>query len=594
MSIEKIRNFSIIAHIDHGKSTLADRLLEFTGTIEKRQMREQVLDTMDLERERGITIKAQAIRMEYNGYILNLIDTPGHVDFSYEVSRSLAACEGALLLIDASQGIEAQTLANAYLAIHNNLTIIPVINKIDLPNSEPEKVLIEIKNVFGIEKEDVIMASAKEGIGMAEILDAIIKKVPPPTGSDDAPLQALIFDSRYDVYRGVVANIRVVNGILKAGTKIKMMGAQTEHETLEVGILRLGLIAREQLSAGEVGYIISGVRNVRECRVGDTITSLKNPAAAPLPGYQPIKPMVFCGFYPVNSSDFEHLKDALEKLQLNDAALTYEIETSVALGFGFRCGFLGLLHLEIIQERLEREYDLDLVATAPNVIYKIKKTNGQEILIDNPASFPDPAGIESIEEPYMKLTAFSPSEYVGRIMELTIDKRGEFKGMEYLDPTRVMLTFEIPLSEVISEFHDMLKSCSRGYASMDYELIGYKPSDLVKMDILLNQEPVDALSVIIHREKAQYKGKLLVEKLKEVIPRHQFEIPIQASIGSKVIARETKPALRKNVLAKCYGGDITRKRKLLEKQKAGKKRMKRIGSVDVPQEAFMAVLRLST
>jgi len=594
VSIEKIRNFSIIAHIDHGKSTLADRLLEFTGTIEKRQMREQVLDTMDLERERGITIKAQAIRMEYNGYILNLIDTPGHVDFSYEVSRSLAACEGALLLIDASQGIEAQTLANAYLAIHNNLTIIPVINKIDLPNSEPEKVLIEIKNVFGIEKEDVIMASAKEGIGMAEILDAIIKKVPPPTGSDDAPLQALIFDSRYDVYRGVVANIRVVNGILKAGTKIKMMGAQTEHETLEVGILRLGLIAREQLSAGEVGYIISGVRNVRECRVGDTITSLKNPAAAPLPGYQPIKPMVFCGFYPVNSSDFEHLKDALEKLQLNDAALTYEIETSVALGFGFRCGFLGLLHLEIIQERLEREYDLDLVATAPNVIYKIKKTNGQEILIDNPASFPDPAGIESIEEPYMKLTAFSPSEYVGRIMELTIDKRGEFKGMEYLDPTRVMLTFEIPLSEVISEFHDMLKSCSRGYASMDYELIGYKPSDLVKMDILLNQEPVDALSVIIHREKAQYKGKLLVEKLKEVIPRHQFEIPIQASIGSKVIARETKPALRKNVLAKCYGGDITRKRKLLEKQKAGKKRMKRIGSVDVPQEAFMAVLRLST
>jgi len=593
VDINIIRNFSIIAHIDHGKSTLADRLLEYTGTIEKRQMREQVLDTMDLERERGITIKAQAIRMEYQGHILNLIDTPGHVDFSYEVSRSLAACEGALLLIDASQGIEAQTLANAYLATQSNLTIIPVINKIDLPNSDPEKVLIELKNVFGINKEDVILASAKEGIGISEILNAVLNKIPAPKGSSAAPLQALIFDSHYDIYRGVIAYTRVVNGTIKAGTMIKMMGTQTEYETLEVGTLILGLHPKDQLSAGEVGYLISGVKNVRECRVGDTVTNAKNPAETPLPGYRPIKPMVFCGFYPVNAGDFEHLKDALEKLQLNDAALFYEPETSIALGFGFRCGFLGLLHLEIVQERLEREYNIDLVATAPTVIYKIKKKDGVEILIDNPASFPNPSEIEVIEEPYLKLTLFTPSEYLGGIMELAIDKRGEFKGMEYMDPTRVMMIFEIPLAEVISEFHDLLKSCSRGYASMDYELIGYKPSDLVKMDILLNQEPVDALSVLVHREKAYYRGKLLAEKLKEVIPRHQFEIPIQASIGSKIVARETKPALRKNVLQKCYGGDITRKRKLLEKQKAGKKRMKRIGSVDVPQEAFMAVLRLS-
>jgi len=589
----KIRNFSIIAHIDHGKSTLADRLLEYTGTIEKRQMREQVLDTMDLERERGITIKAQAIRMEYRGYVLNLIDTPGHVDFSYEVSRSLAACEGALLLVDASQGIEAQTLANAYLAVQSNLTIIPVINKIDLPNSDPEKVLTELKNVFGINKEEVILASAKEGIGIVEILNAVINKIPAPKGSSDAPLQALIFDSHYDIYRGVIAYIRIMNGTIKAGMKIKMMGLQTEYEALEVGALKLGLHPKEQLGAGEVGYLISGVKNVRESRVGDTVTNAKNPAEMPLPGYKPIKPMVFCGFYPVNTGDFEHLKDALEKLQLNDAALFYEPETSTALGFGFRCGFLGLLHLEIIQERLEREYNIDLVATAPNVIYKIKKKDGKEIIIDNPASFPNPSEIEVIEEPFMKLTVFTPSEYVGNIMELAIDKRGEFKGMEYMDPTRVMMTFEIPLSEVISEFHDLLKSSSRGYASMDYELIGHKPSDLVKMDILLNQEPVDALSVLVHREKAYYRGKLLAEKLKEAIPRHQFEIPIQASIGNKIIARETKPALRKNVLQKCYGGDITRKRKLLEKQKAGKKRMKRIGSVDVPQEAFMAVLKLS-
>jgi len=594
VDIGKIRNFSIIAHIDHGKSTLADRLLEFTGTIEKRQMREQVLDTMDLERERGITIKAQAIRMEYQGYELNLIDTPGHVDFSYEVSRSLAACEGALLLIDASQGIEAQTLANAYLAINHNLVIIPVINKIDLPNAEPDKVLVELKNVFGIEKDEVILASAKEGVGVAEILDAVIKRVPPPKGSSDAPLQALIFDSHYDIYRGVIAYIRVVNGIMKPGTQIQMMGTGAIYEAIEIGTLKLGLQPKDELAAGEVGYLISGVKNVRESRVGDTITYSKNPAKEALPGYQPIKPMVFCGFYPVNPGDFEHMKDALLKLQLNDAALTYEPETSAALGFGFRCGFLGLLHLEIIQERLEREYGLDLVATAPSVIYRITKTDKTEILIDNPSSFPNPAEIAMIEEPFLKLTVFTPAEYVGKIMELSIDKRGEFKGMEYLDPTRVMLTFDIPLSEVISEFHDQLKSCSRGYASMDYEFIGYKPSDLVKMDILLNQEPVDALALIVHREKAYYKGKLLAEKLKDVLPRHQFEVPIQASIGNKVIARETKPAMRKNVLAKCYGGDITRKRKLLEKQKEGKKRMKRIGSVDVPQEAFMAVLKLGT
>ncbi len=592
MSIDKIRNFSIIAHIDHGKSTLADRLLEFTGTVEKRLMKEQILDTMDLERERGITIKAQAIRIEYEGYVLNLIDTPGHVDFSYEVSRSLAACEGALLVVDASQGIEAQTLANAYLALHNNLTIIPVINKIDLPNAEVDKALEELKNVFGFKKEEVILASAKEGIGIKEIIDAVIQRVPHPKGEESAPLQALIFDSHYDIYRGVVAYIRIVNGILRTGSHIKMMGTDLDYEVLEIGALKLGLVKKEELRAGEVGYLISGVKNVRESRVGDTITDAKNSARSPLPGYQPIKPMVYCGFYPINPGDFEHLKDSLEKLQLNDAALFYEPETSAALGFGFRCGFLGLLHLEIIQERLEREYNIDLIATAPNVIYKINFRNKPSIFIDNPAHFPNPSDIESIEEPYCKLTIFTPSQFVGALMETTNEKRGQFKSMEYLDPTRVMLSYEIPLSELISEYHDQMKSSSRGYASMDYEMIGYKQSDLVKMDILLNSEPVDALSIIVHREKAYYKGKLLVEKLKEVIPRHQFQIPIQASIGSKVIARENKPALRKNVLQKCYGGDVTRKRKLLEKQKAGKERMKRIGTVDVPQEAFMAVLRL--
>ena len=588
----QIRNFSIIAHIDHGKSTLADRLLEFTGTIEKRLMRDQVLDTMDLERERGITIKAQAVRLEYKGYVLNLIDTPGHVDFTYEVSRSLAACEGALLIVDASQGIEAQTLANAHLAEQNHLTIIPVINKIDLPNAEPEKVMEELNHLFGTKPEEILLASAKEGIGIEEILQAIIERIPPPAGKTTEPLQALIFDSHYDAFRGVVAYVRVVNGHLKTGDKILMMGTNGEFEAQEIGTLKLSLIPRDSLEAGEVGYLIAGMKDVRELRVGDTVTHISNPASSPLPGYRPAKPMVFCGFYPVQGEDFENLKVALAKLQLNDAALFFEPETSAALGFGFRCGFLGLLHLEIVQERLEREYNMDLIATAPNVIYKINLTNGESKLIDNPTKFPSFAEIRSIEEPYLKLTLLTPAEYVGKIFEIATSKRGTYIGLEYLDPTRAMLTYEIPLSEVISEFHDLLKSASRGYASMDYELIGYRESDLIKLDILLNNEVVDALSSIVHREQAQYRGRMLAEKLKEVIPRHQFQIPIQASIGSKIIARENIPAIRKDVLQKCYGGDVTRKRKLLEKQKAGKKRMKHIGTVDVPQEAFMAVLKL--
>ncbi|OGC11010.1 elongation factor 4 [candidate division WOR-1 bacterium RIFOXYA12_FULL_52_29] len=593
--LSKIRNFSIIAHIDHGKSTLADRLLEFTGTISKRDMKAQVLDTMDLERERGITIKAQAIRMNYKGYIINLIDTPGHVDFSYEVSRSLAACEGALLLIDASQGIEAQTLANANLATQAKLKIIPVINKIDLPAAEPDKIMEEIENIFAISRDEVILASAKEGIGISDILDAVIERVPPPAGDQNAPLQALIFDSHYDSFRGVIAYIRIVNGSLKQGQKIIMMGAGGEFEVQEVGTLKLGLIPQEELNAGEVGYIVANIKDVKECRVGDTITNLVKPAAHMLPGYVQIKPMVFCGFYPLAGEDYENLKDAVGKLQLNDAALFFEPETSAALGYGLRCGFLGLLHLEIIQERLEREFNLNIIATAPNVVYKVNLINGKEAkYVDNPSLMPPTAEIASVEEPYLKLTIFTPSDYVGSVMDLAIDKRATFINMEYLDQKRVMLTFEMPLSEIISEFHDQLKSVTRGYASMDYELIGYKESDLVKLDILLNGEPVDALSIIVHREKAYYKGKKLVEKLKEVIPRHQFQIPIQASIGAKVIARENISAMGKNVLAKCYGGDITRKRKLLEKQKEGKKRMKRVGRVDLPQEAFLAVLRIGT
>ncbi|MEA3492801.1 MAG: translation elongation factor 4 [Candidatus Margulisiibacteriota bacterium] len=588
----KIRNFSIIAHIDHGKSTLADRILEFTHTVSKREMREQVLDTMDLERERGITIKAQAIRMEYKEHILNLIDTPGHVDFSYEVSRSLAACEGALLLIDASQGIEAQTLVNAQLAKQNDLVIIPIINKIDLPAAEPGRVAEELTATFGIEENDIILASAKEGDGIEEILDAIIKKIPAPKGKKISPLQALIFDSHYDAFRGVIAYIRVVNGEIAAGMNIRLMGTKGEYEVQEVGVLKLGLNKKDKLTPGEVGYLIAGIKEVKECRVGDTVTDIKHPAKSPLPGYKPIKPMVFCGLYPMAGEDYEKLKDAVAKLQLNDAALSFEPESSGALGFGLRCGFLGLLHLEIVQERLEREFKLNIIATAPNTIYKVNLLNKKSILIDNPTRMPKASDIDSIEEPYLKLTIFSPANYVGSIMDLATDRRGNFIDLTYLDPKRVMVVFEIPLSEIISEFHDQLKSTTQGYASMDYELIGYRRSDLVKLDILLNQEAVDALSIVVHRDQAYYRGKRLAEKLKEVIPRHQFQIPIQASIGAKVIARENIPAIRKNVLAKCYGGDVSRKRKLLEKQKAGKKRMKRVGSVDVPQEAFLAVLRL--
>lgn len=555
-------------------------------------MREQVLDTMDLERERGITIKAQAIRMEYKDHILNLIDTPGHVDFSYEVSRSLAACEGALLLIDATQGIEAQTLVNANLAKQNDLVIIPIINKIDLPAAEPERVAKEITNTFGIEEKDIILASAKKGDGIEEIIDAIIKRIPAPKGKKSAPLQALIFDSHYDAFRGVIAYIRVVNGEIATGMEIRLMGTKGEYEVQEVGALKLGLNKKDKLTSGEVGYLIAGIREVKECRVGDTVTDQKHPAKSSLPGYKPIKPMVFCGLYPMAGEDYEKLKDAIAKLQLNDAALSFEPESSGALGFGLRCGFLGLLHLEIVQERLEREFKLNIIATAPNTIYKINLLNKKSMLIDNPTRMPKASEIDSIEEPYLKLTVFSPANYVGSIIDLATDKRGNFIDLTYLDPKRVMLVFEIPLSEIISEFHDQLKSATQGYASMDYELIGYRKSDLVKLDILLNQEAVDALSIIVHRDRAYYRGKRLAEKLKEVIPRHQFQIPIQASIGAKVIARENIPAIRKNVLAKCYGGDVSRKRKLLEKQKAGKKRMKRVGSVDVPQEAFLAILRL--
>ncbi len=590
--ISKIRNFSIIAHIDHGKSTLADRLLEETKTIDKRDMRAQVLDTMDLERERGITIKSQAIRMQYKDHILNLIDTPGHVDFTYEVSRALAACEGAILIIDATQGAEAQTLANAHLAMANKLKIIPVVNKIDMVNAEPKKIVEEFKSLFGFTEDEIILASAKEGTGVKEILDAVIARVPPPSGSENSPLQALIFDSKYDPYRGVVVYVRVFNGKMKKGMMIRMMGTGAEFEVQEVGTLKIDYIPKDELTAGEVGYCIANMKDLRQTRVGDTVTDARDPANESLPGYKTVKPMVFCGFFPVTAEKYHELRDAIEKLQLNDASLFFEPESSSALGLGFRCGFLGLLHLEIVQERLEREYGLDIIATAPSVVYKVNKTDGNPVFIDSPTKLPNMGEVRSIEEPYLKITIFVPQKQVGGVLEICQNKRGVFRNMEYLDPTRVMLTYEMPLSEVITEFHDQLKSATQGYASMDYELIGYRESDLVKVDILLNQEPVDSLSFIVHKDNAFYKGKALTEKLKEVIPRHQFEIPIQAAIGSRVISRETIPAMRKNVLQKCYGGDVTRKRKLLEKQKAGKKRMKRIGRVDVPQEAFMAVLKI--
>ncbi|NOU85248.1 elongation factor 4 [Paenibacillus sp. LMG 31460] len=594
---QRIRNFSIIAHIDHGKSTLADRILEYTGALSSREMQEQVLDQMDLERERGITIKLQAVRLAYradNGvdYILNLIDTPGHVDFTYEVSRSLAACEGALLVVDAAQGIEAQTLANVYLALENNLEILPVINKIDLPSADPDKVKQEIEDVIGLDASEAVHASAKAGIGIKEIIEQICEKVPAPQGNPDNPLKALIFDSHYDSYKGVIVYVRVVDGSIKAGSKIKMMATNKVFEVIEVGAFKPRMSSVPSLEVGDVGFVVAGIKNVGDTRVGDTVTEADRPAPEALPGYRRINPMVFCGLYPIETTDYNDLREALQKLELNDASLRFEPETSTALGFGFRCGFLGLLHMEIIQERIEREFNIPLITTAPSVIYRITLTNGDVIEIDNPSNYPDPQRIDFVEEPYVKASVIVPNDYVGTIMELCQGKRGEYMNMEYLDTNRVTLTYEIPLSEIVYDFFDMLKSRTKGYASFDYEVSGYKKSNLVKMDILLNAEQVDALSFIVHRDTAYHRGKIICDKLKELIPRQMFEVPIQAAIGQKIVARETVKAMRKNVLAKCYGGDISRKRKLLDKQKEGKKRMKQVGSVEVPQEAFMAVLKI--
>ena len=593
----RIRNFCIIAHIDHGKSTLADRLIEFTGVMQSRDMTEQVLDNMDLERERGITIKSQAVRMPYvaqdgNEYILNLIDTPGHVDFSYEVSRSLAACEGALLVVDASQGIEAQTLANVYMALDHNLEIVPVINKIDLPSARPEEVRQEIEDVIGLDASSAPLVSAKQGIGIQEVLEAVVKFVPPPSGDETAPLRALIFDSLYDNYKGAISFVRVMEGSLSVGDSILMMSSGARFDTTEIGAFLPGqLNPTGSLRAGEVGYICASIKEVAQTRVGDTITLAERPAQEMLPGYKQVQPMVFCGIYPADGSDYESLRDALEKLRLNDAALSFEPETSVALGYGFRAGFLGLLHMEVIQERLEREFDLDLITTAPSVIYKVKKLSGEEISIDNPTNLPNPAEIASMEEPIVKAQIFTPETYVGTIMELCQEKRGSFQDMQYIEAGRVTLHYQLPLNEIIYDFFDQLKSRSRGYASFDYELDGYVESDLVKLDILLNGDLCDALSTIVHKDKAYPRGRAIAEKLKEVIPRQLFEIPIQAAVGGNVIARETVKALRKDVLAKCYGGDITRKKKLLEKQKEGKKRMRTLGTVELPSEAFIAVLK---
>ena len=597
MDQNKIRNFSIIAHIDHGKSTLADRLIEYTGTLTKREMEAQILDSMDLERERGITIKAQAVRSSYkakNGeeYMLNFIDTPGHVDFTYEVSRALAACEGPLLVIDATQGIEAQTLANVYLALDNDLEIIPVINKVDLPSADPDRVKHEIEEVIGIDASEAVLTSAKTGLGIEDVLEAIVAKVPAPSGISDSPLKALVFDSKFDAYKGVVLYVRVIDGRIKPGMKIKMMATNAEFEVTEVGVFKPNLVNVDSLEVGQVGFFAAAIKNVKDARVGDTVTDANNPAAEALPGYRKATPMVFCGLYPVENSDYDNLRDALEKLQLNDASLVFEPETSVALGFGFRCGFLGLLHMDVIKERLEREYNLTLITTAPNVIYQVFRTNGDVELVDNPSNFPDPTVIDHVEEPYVNATIIVPKDYVGAVMELSQEKRGEYENMTYLDETRVMIHYALPLSEIIYDYFDRLKSVTRGYASLDYELAGYRASSLVKVDILLNGEPVDALSAIVHREKAVSRGRQLVEKLRSLIPRQMFEIPVQAAIGNKVIARENVRAMRKDVLAKCYGGDISRKRKLLEKQKEGKKRMKQVGSVELPQEAFMAILKM--
>ena len=597
MDQKHIRNFSIIAHIDHGKSTIADRLIEYTGTLTEREMEAQVLDSMDLERERGITIKAQTVRLDYRGedgemYELNLIDTPGHVDFNYEVSRSLAACEGALLVVDAAQGVEAQTLANVYLALEHDLEIVPVINKIDLPSAEPERVKNEIEDTIGLDTSAAVLTSAKTGIGIKEVLDAVVAYIPPPEGSADAPLRALIFDSYFDPYKGVIANVRVKGGTIKKGMKLKLMATGKTFDVTDVGCFRPQPVDTGALGTGEVGFIAGALKDVRDVRVGDTVTTAEHPAKEALPGYRGVTPMVFCGLYPEDSKDYDNLREALEKLQLNDAALVFEPETSIALGFGFRCGFLGLLHMDVIQERLEREYNLGLIMTAPSVVYHVYRTDGNMVEVSNPADLPPQTEIDRIEEPCVKATVIVPKDYVGAVMEISQEKRGVFQTMDYLDATRVTVIYHIPLNEILYDYFDRLKSATRGYASLDYELIDYQTSSLVKLDILLNGDAVDALSTIVHRDRAAQRGRQLATKLKEIIPQQMFEIPIQAAIGSKIIARENVRARRKDVLAKCYGGDITRKRKLLEKQKEGKKRMKAVGSVELPQEAFMAVLKI--
>ena len=597
MKQQKIRNFCIIAHIDHGKSTLADRMLQLTHTISEREMMDQVLDSMDLEREKGVTIKASAVRMSYEAadgdtYELNLIDTPGHVDFAYEVSRALQACEGAVLVVDASQGVEAQTLANLYLAMENDLEIIPVVNKIDLVSAQPEEVAQEIEDILGVPAEDVIPISAKEGTNVDQVLEAIVKQVPPPHGQRHQPLRALIFDSHYDPYKGVIAYVRVVDGEVKMGQSLWLMSTDQQVDPIEVGIFHPDMQPTGHLEAGDVGYIATGLKTVSECRVGDTVTWEDNPADQPLPGYVPMKPMVFASAYPSDASDYQSLRDALAKLQLNDASLTFQPETSQALGYGFRCGFLGLFHLEIVQERLEREYDLNLIFTAPSVEYEITKTDGSEIIIDNPVELPEETTIQEIREPWVQIDVFTPTDFIGQVMDLVTNRRGEFKAQEYLDQRRVLLSYNIPLVEILTDFYNELKARTRGYASLDYHFAGYRPADMVRLDVLVNKEPVDALSIIVHRDQIYKKGQRLVSKLKGVIPRQQFDVPIQAAVGHKIVSRANVKALRKDVLAKCYGGDITRKRKLLERQKAGKKRMKMVGSVQIPQEAFMSILSL--
>ena len=599
MDPQHIRNFSVIAHIDHGKSTLADRFLELTGALQAREMEAQVLDAMDLERERGITIKAHPVCLHYTAkdgqkYALNLIDTPGHVDFSYEVTRSLAACEGALLIVDASQGVEAQTLANAYLAVDNNLEIIPVINKIDLPSAQPDEARRQISDIIGLDGDHALLASAKAGTGVAEILEAIVARLPPPAGVPDQPLKALIFDSWYDPYRGVVIVVRVIDGVLRPGMKIRLMAEGQDYESLQVGIFTPKATPVDELGVGEVGFLVANIKKISDAKIGDTITEAGRPALEPFPGFKPLKPMVFAGFYPVEGHQYPELRDALEKLRLNDASFFYEPETSVALGFGFRCGFLGLLHMEIVQERLEREFNMDLVTTAPGVLYRVTTTDGEVHEIDSPAKLPDAGRIDKIEEPVITAMILTPAEYVGGILQLCQDKRGVQKSLEYLATDRVLITYELPFNEVVLDFYDRLKTLSRGYASLDYHVTGFWPSPLVKLDILVNGEPIDALSIIVHREMAYERGRALASKMRELIPRQMFEVAIQAAIGGRVIARESVKAMRKNVLAKCYGGDITRKRKLLEKQKEGKKRMKRVGQVDIPQEAFLAVLKVSS